>query len=128
MRTYFKVTLALVAGIGAGAAAIEALHAQAKPPIYIIGEIDVLNQDAYMKEYVPKVRGVIKGSGGRAVAATDKATAIEGEAPKTRVTVQVWDSLDQYQAYRNSADYKEARKIGDKYAKFRSYLVEGVAQ
>ena len=26
------------------------------------------------------------------------------------------------------ADYKEARKIGDKYAKFRAYVVEGFAQ
>ena len=111
-----------------GAAVVEALHAQTKPPIYVIGEIDVSNQDDYAREYVPKVRAVIKASGGRAVAATNKAMAIEGEAPKTRVTIQMWDSLDQYQAYRNSADYKEARKIGDRFAKFRSYVVEGSVQ
>ncbi len=28
----------------------------------------------------------------------------------------------------NSPDYKEARKIGDKYATFRIYAVEGVAK
>jgi uncharacterized protein (DUF1330 family) len=127
MKTYYKAGMILVAGIGVGAAAVEAQHAQTKPPIYVIGEIDVSNQEDYAKEYVPKVRAVIKGSGGRAIAATNKAMAIEGEAPKTRVTIQMWDSLEQYQAYRNSTDYKEARKIGDKYAKFRSYVVEGVA-
>jgi uncharacterized protein (DUF1330 family) len=128
MKTHYKAAMILAAGIGVGAVAVEALHAQTKPPIYVIGEIDVSNQEEYAREYVPKVRAVIKASGGRAIAATNKAMAIEGEAPKTRVTIQMWDSLDQYQAYRNSADYKEARKIGDKHAKFRSYVVEGVAQ
>jgi uncharacterized protein (DUF1330 family) len=54
-------------------------------------------------------------------------TAFDGEAPN-RVTVQIWDSVDQLQAYRNSADYKEARKIGEKYAKFRIFAVEGLAR
>ena len=32
------------------------------------------------------------------------------------------------QAWRNSAEYKELRKIGDKYATFRAFAVEGVPQ
>jgi heme-degrading monooxygenase HmoA len=44
------------------------------------------------------------------------------------VTIQAWDSLEKAQAWRNSAEYKELRKIGDKYAKFRAYAVEGMAQ
>jgi len=31
-------------------------------------------------------------------------------------------------AWRNGADYKEARKIGDKYATYRSFAVEGAPQ
>jgi heme-degrading monooxygenase HmoA len=54
-------------------------------------------------------------------------TAFDGEAPK-RATLQVWDSMEQYQAYRNSPAFKEARQIGEKYAKFRTFAVEGVPQ
>jgi len=55
-------------------------------------------------------------------------TAVEGEAPKSRVVLQAWDSVESIQAWRNSPQYKEARKIGDKYAKFRAFAVEGVPQ
>jgi len=42
--------------------------------------------------------------------------------------VLVWDNMEQLQAWRNSADFKEARKIGDKYAKFRSFAIEDLPQ
>jgi uncharacterized protein (DUF1330 family) len=128
MKTYYKATLALLTGIALGAVAAEALHAQAKPPIYVIAEADIANQDGYAKEYLPKIREAIKASGGRIVAASGKVTAGEGDAPKGRVVIQIWDSIEQWQAFRNSAATKEARQIGDKYAKFRSFAVDGVAQ
>ncbi len=128
MRTRHAVALAVVVGFGLGAVAVQGLHAQAKPPVYYIAEIDVKNLDAYTKEYAPKAQELIKASGGRILAAGQKVTAIEGAPPKPRVVVQVWDSIEKIQAWRNSAEYKENRKIGDKYAKFRSFTVEGVAQ
>jgi heme-degrading monooxygenase HmoA len=39
-----------------------------------------------------------------------------------------WDSLDQLQAWRNSTQYKQDRQIGDKYATFRTFAVEGLTQ
>jgi len=57
-----------------------------------------------------------------------RVTALEGQPPKQRVAVQVWDSMEKIQAWRNSAEFKEARKIGDKYAKFRAFTVEGLPQ
>lgn len=33
-------------------------------------------------------------------------TAVEGEPPK-RVAIQVWDSLEKMQAWRNGADYND---------------------
>jgi len=128
MKTRYTVTLAVIAGFGIGAAVVEGLHAQAKPPVYYIAEIDVTNADAYMKEYVPKAQATIKAAGGRFLAAGSKVTAIEGAPPKQRVAVQVWDSMEKIQAWRNSKEFKEARKIGDKYAKFRAFTVEGLPQ
>ncbi len=128
MRTQYTAALAVVAGFGLGAVAVESLHAQAKPPIYYIAEIEVTNLDAYRKEYAPKAQALIKKHGGRFLAAGEKVTAIEGQPPKTRVALQVWDSMEKIQAWRNSAELKELRKTGDKYAKFRAFTVEGLPQ
>jgi uncharacterized protein (DUF1330 family) len=126
--------LTLLAGVAIGAIAVQGLHAQAKPPIYLVTEINVSNPDAYGKEYAPKAQASIKAAGGRQIAiggaggaGAKQVTAVEGEPPK-RVVIQVWDSLEKMRAWRDSADYKEARKIGDKYATFRSYAVDGLSQ
>jgi uncharacterized protein (DUF1330 family) len=128
MKTQYALALTLLTGVAIGAVAVQGLHAQAKPPVYQVSLIDVKNADAYAKDYVPTVRAAIKAGGGRAIAASAKVTPIEGDAPKSRVAITQWDSVEQYQAYRNTAAFKDARKIGDQYATFNSFLVEGVPQ
>jgi uncharacterized protein (DUF1330 family) len=129
MKIQHSMPLAMLAGIGIGAVAVQTLHAQPiATPVYYISEIDVTNVEAYTKEFVAKVQPLVKAAGGRSLAGGQKVTAIEGEPPKPRVVVQVWDSMDKFQAWRNSTEYKEVRKIGDKYAKFRSFVVEGLPQ
>jgi hypothetical protein len=71
-----------MAGGPRGAAAVNGLHAQAKPPLYLVTEIDVT-------EYAPKAQALIKASGGRFVAiggvagaGAGKVTAFDGEARK----------------------------------------------
>lgn len=127
MKTYYTVALAIFTGFALGAFAVQGLHAQAKPPVYYIAEIDVTNPDAFAKEYLPRIQAVVKANGGRTLAA-GKATSFEGEPPKSRVVVTAFDSMEKIQSYRNSAEFKEARKIGVKYAKFRNFAVEGVSQ
>lgn len=128
MKTRYVLALAVVVGFGLGAVAVQGLHAQAKPPIYYIAEMDVTNVDAYTKEYAPKAQALIKASGGRLLAAGQKVTALEGAPPKPRVAVQVWDSMEKIQAWRDSAEFKENRKIGEKYATFRAFTVEDLPQ
>ncbi len=128
MKTHYTVALAMCAGFGLGAVAIHGLHAQAKPPVYYVAEIDVTNLDAYTKEYAPKAQATIKAHGGRLLAAGQNVTAFEGTPPKVRVAIQQWESVEKIKAWRTSAEYMEARKIGDKYAKFRSYAIEGLPQ
>ena len=127
MNHHITLGLAAIAGAVLGAAAIQTLHAQAKPPIYQITEIDVSNLDAYIKEYAPKAQALIKAGGGVNIAASQNVTRVEGDAPKARVAVTRWASLEDLNAYRNKADFKELRAtVGDKYAKFRTFTVEGV--
>jgi uncharacterized protein (DUF1330 family) len=134
MKPKYAITLATLSGIALGAIAVQALHAQTKPPVYLVTEITVTNPEGYGKEYSPKAQASIKAAGGHLVAlggsgggGANKVTAVEGEPPK-RVAIQMWDSLEKMQAWRNGADYKAARQIGDKYAKFHSYAVDGIAQ
>ena len=118
----------LLATAALGAAAIQGLHAQAKPPIYAVAEITVTNLDAYVKEYSPLAQAGIKNSGGKLLAVGQNVTSVEGAPPANRVAIQQWDSLEKLQAWRNSAEFKKAREIGDKYAKFRTFTVEGLPQ
>ena len=133
MKTQHAVALA-IAGIGLGAVATQGLHAQAKAPVYLVTEITVTNPQAYGKEFAPKAQASIKAAGGKQLAiggsggaGANKVTAVEGDPPK-RVVIQVWDNLEKMKAWRDGAAYQEARKIGDKYATFRSYAIEGVSQ
>ena len=128
MKTRSTVALAMLAGFGLGAVAVQGLHAQAKPPIYYIAEIDVTNIDAYTKEYAPIAQASIKAAGGRLLAAGQNVTSVEGAPPTKRVAIQVWESMEKIQAWRNSAEYEKARETGDKYAKFRAFTVEGLPQ
>jgi uncharacterized protein (DUF1330 family) len=131
MKQYFGLGLAMLAGTMIGAAAVTGLHAQAKPPVYLVTEIDVTNPEAYGAEFAPKAQATIKAAGGRFIAiggaagAGAKPVAAMAGTPPKRVTIQVWDSVEALNAWYNSADYQAALKIGEKYATFRRYAVEG---
>jgi uncharacterized protein (DUF1330 family) len=127
MKIHYTVALAMFAGFGLGAVAVQGLHAQANPPVYSVAEIDVADQAAY-STYVPKAQAAIKAAGGKVLAAGGKITTVEGEPPKSRVVIQQWDSLEKFQAYRNSVAFKDLLPIREKVAKFRTFVVEGVPQ
>jgi hypothetical protein len=48
VKTQYAIALAVFAGVGLGAVAVQSLHAQAKPMAYLIAEIDVTDRDGYM--------------------------------------------------------------------------------
>ena len=126
MKTKFTLALAIIAGVGIGAAAVQALHAQTKPPAFAVVELEVQNSDEFKKEFLPLASKVFSEAGGKFLAGPGLATAIDGTAPD-RVALIAFDSLDRAVATFGSAAYKDARKTGDKYAKFRIFAVEGVA-
>ena len=121
----------MLAGTAIGAAAVTGLHAQAKPPVYLVTEIDVTNPEAYGTEFAPKAQATIKAAGGRFVViggtggvGAKPITAMAGTPPK-RLTIQAWDSMDALNAWYKGADYQAALKIGEKYATFRRFAIEG---
>ena len=131
MKTYFAVGLGMLAGFSLGAVASQSLYAQAKPPVYLINEIDVTDPEKYGAEFTPKAQATVRGSGARflviggtAGAGAKPIHAVEGTPPK-RMTIQVWESLDAMKRWYDSPEYQDALKIGHKYATFRRYAVEG---
>ena len=122
--------MAMIVGAVMGASAVSVLHAQTKPPAYLISEITVTNPQAFGKEFAPKARASVKAHGGRIIAVggaggagAGSITVLQGDAPR-RLVIQQWPSVDAIKKWWDSPEYKAARVIGDKYAKFRVLAVE----
>jgi len=131
MKRRYVTTLALLAGCGLGGAAMHALHAQARPPIYYVVEVETTDPDAYAREFAPQAQAIIKAAGGRFLAIGGEGATgakplnpVEGQAPK-RVVIMAWDTQEQIQTWWSNPDYNALRKIVDRYATFRSFTIEG---
>lgn len=119
----YKTALTLLAGVALGAIAIQGLHAQAKPPVYIVNEVDVTDQAAF-QTYADAQSKLIQKHGGRYIIRGGKVTPIEGAPPK-RFTVYVFDSPEKMQAWQG--DQGEVKALREKAAKFLTFAAEGLA-
>ena len=63
MNTYLTVSVAMLTGIAIGGVAIQGLHAQGKPPVYLITEVDVTDPDKYAQEFAPKAQATVRAAG-----------------------------------------------------------------
>ena len=128
MQAKYKVALALLAGISLGAGASHGLRAAASPPAYVINEINVKDEDGYKNNFLPAAQKAIDDNGGKYIAGGfNKTFAITGEPPAERVVILQFENMDKVKGWRDAArDAQE--KIGNKYATFRTFAVEGVAQ
>ena len=127
MKTKYTVALSMLAGIGLGAVAVQGLHAQAKPPAYLVIEINKVNDAEGFKVIAQRPRGgadVAKELGGRYIARTDKITALGGTAPERFIAYE-FDSVEKAEAFNNSPYMKEVTAIRDKTTQARSFIVEG---
>ena len=127
MKARFGMALLMVVGAALGGAAIQALHAQAKPPVYMIAINEVSDQERYAKEYVSPAQKSVKDHGGEYLAA-GPGTRVAGNLPEGPVVILRWESMEALQAWRNSPEFQAALKIGEKYAKFNIVAVNGVRQ
>jgi uncharacterized protein (DUF1330 family) len=129
MKSNYKLMLTAVGAFALGALAIQGLHAQMKPPAYFIGEISVKDQNNYTSEFLPLARKSIADGGGKYVAGGfNKTVAFSGEPPPNRVVIIQFENMDKAKARYDSPAQKDSHKIGDKFAAFREFIVEGVEQ
>ena len=124
-----KYAFLVIGSFALGAAAVQTLHAAGTPPAYVIGEITVKDQDGYKNDFLPVAQKDIAASGGKYVAGGfNKTVTFDGAPPPNRVVILHFESMDKVKAWNDSQSQKDARKSGDKYATFRTFAVEGIAQ
>jgi uncharacterized protein (DUF1330 family) len=126
MKLRFRSVSALIAGAAAGAFAVQALHAQATPPAYVIVSIQSVTDAAGMKAVVEKASPeAVLARGGKYVIRTNDITAFDGTPPQ-RFVVIAFDSKAKAQDWENSAGTKEITALRSKAAKSVSFMVEGL--
>ncbi len=125
MNTTLRIATAVAAGAALGAAAIQSLHAQAKPPAYVVTEVDVIDETAF-KEFSPKVGQTVQAAGGKYLTRGGQIIALEGQAPK-RFVLSVFPSVEAARAWRNSAGWKDLGALREKAVKTRAFIAEGIA-
>jgi uncharacterized protein (DUF1330 family) len=126
MNTNLKIAIALLAGTGVGGAIIQGVHAQAKPPTYVIVALRKINDaDGFKSGVVDKAAAAMANSGGKFVIRTDKITAFDGPPPQ-RIVLIAFDSPEKAQAWRNSPLQKEVDAARMKTTDSLSFMVEGL--
>jgi uncharacterized protein (DUF1330 family) len=105
MKTRYTVALSMIAGAALGGAAIQGLHAQAKPKAYLVTESEVLDRAA-VPPYGSALSPAMQAAGGRWIngdtGPTEKITAVLGDPPK-RFGVTEFENIDKAQAWLKSS-------------------------
>jgi uncharacterized protein (DUF1330 family) len=130
MKKLFGPGLGIMAGIAIGAAAIQGLHAQAKPPVYVVIPILKINDAAAFKAGVldkgKESTAAATAQGGHYIIRSQKFTKLDGTPPE-RLIVVAFDSVEKAQAYVNSPALKDVTAARLKSTNSLSFIVEGAA-
>ena len=125
MKTRYTVAVALLAGIGLGAVAVKGLHAQAKPPAYIIAEVQVTDADTW-KQYVAALPGTLAPYKTRTLVRANPVALDNSVPPAGSLVIIAFNNMDDVKAFWNSPAYQAIIPLREKSAKTRVYAVEGM--
>jgi uncharacterized protein (DUF1330 family) len=126
MKTSYVVAISLIAGAALGAAAIQGLHAQAKPKAYLVTESEVIDRPS-VPPYDPALASAMQAAGGQWIGGppTEKITAVLGDPPK-RFGVTEFENIDKAQAWLKSPGREAIAPKRDKAIKLvRQFIFEG---
>ena len=128
MKSNYKIGAAVIGSFVLGVGAASVLHAQVKPPGFVLAEIDIKDQDGYTKDFLPKAQANIRESGGKYLAGGfNKAISLSGSPPPNRVVLLQFPDMDAVKALYAKEHVLEA-DFGNKYASFRIVGIEGIEQ
>jgi uncharacterized protein (DUF1330 family) len=125
VKTYYTVALSMLAGAALGGAAIQGLHAQAKPKAYSISELETLDAKLAV-DVADRIQKAQMAAGGHNFrTGGGEVTSIDGPAAPQRVAITEWDNLEAAQAFFKSKAWTDLGPDRDKAIKtIRRYAVE----
>ena len=129
MTSALKITAAITCGLLVGGGAVQMLHAQSKPPAFVVAEIAVRDVEGYDENFQKATQKDILNHGGKyLVGGYNKTVSLVGDPPPNRVVILQFPNMDAVKEWREEGAMDMENTIGSKYAKFRIYAVEGVSQ
>lgn len=129
MKSALKITAAVACGLLVGGGAVQLLHAQSKPPAFVVAEIAVKDKEGYEKNFLKATAKDISDHGGKYLAGGyNKTISLIGDEPPNRVAIIQFENMDAVKAWHDQGAMDMENTVGNKYASFRIYAVEGVTQ
>jgi uncharacterized protein (DUF1330 family) len=130
MKTNKPALVAVLASVAISALGTTASRAQttsaAQRPAFSISEFELTDLEG-IKPYSARVDATFAPFGGRYVVRGGQIAPLEGEAPKGRIVMIAFPSMERAQAWYNSPAYREIMPIRHKTTKSRVFIVEGTA-
>jgi uncharacterized protein (DUF1330 family) len=125
MNRVATLGLAMLAGVAIGAAAVNGLNAQGKPPgAYAVVDISEITDQNTFQQIVPKALPASDAFGGKYIIRTSKTTALDGTPPQ-RFVVIAFDSVEKAKAWDSSPAQKEVNDLRKKSTKSRVFIADG---
>jgi uncharacterized protein (DUF1330 family) len=132
VKSTYKLSIGIVAGILLGAVGNHAIHGQQvkTPPVYVVSEADAITDPTAIKEYGAKMRETLTPFNGHYhfVVRGSKTESLDGDAPPQGLVVIAFDSSEQAHAWYNSPAYAAIKSIRLAAVKGRMFIVEAVAE
>jgi uncharacterized protein (DUF1330 family) len=129
MKSIMKTAVAIACGLLVGGGTVQLLHAQAKPPAFVIAEITVTDEAGYKENFLKPAQKTIADHGGKYLAGGfNKTLSLAGTEPPNRVVLLQFANMDAVTEWRKEGEADLENDVGEKYARFRVYAVEGVSQ
>ena len=128
MTSALKITVAIACGLLVGGGAVQMLHAQSRPPAFVVAEIAVRDVEGYDENFQKATQKDILNHGGKYLAAGyNKTVSLVGDPPPNRVVILQFPNMDAVKEWREQGAMDMENTVGSKYAKFRVYAAEGVS-
>ena len=103
----YKIALAMIGSFAFGAVAAQSLNAQARPPAYVVAEVDVKNREKFETQFLPPAVKAVEESGGSYVIRGGK------DSVSSRTATSIKDRCDQVREHGQGASMVEfARSKG----------------
>lgn len=93
-------------------------------PVYLIVEIKLVTDIEKYSEYMRKVPQIIKKFGGRYLFRGGKVRVVSGNWNPSRLIIVEFDSLEGFQGWWNSPEYREIASLREEAARTNAIVVE----